>query len=216
MARSRGSHVPPHVQICTDSEKIDLEAQNGLLQFDEIRRLASEGWANPSPVPFAAPTLRSLHQLAVADVYSDAGFYRTNAVTISGSAHVPPPADQVPDLVEEMVRYILENWDAKPVHLCAYVMWRCNWIHPFTDGNGRTTRAVSYLVFLLRLGYEPGGTPTFVDQISADKSPYYEALDLADAASREARLDVSAMEALISQLLAKQLLQIVSDAGAGR
>ena len=29
-----------------------------------------------------------------------------------------------------------DNWDdSTPVHLASYVMWRLNWIHPFTDGN---------------------------------------------------------------------------------
>ena len=103
-----------------------------------------------------------------------------------------------------MVRYVNQHWTAKPVHLCAYLMWRCNWIHPFFDGNGRTTRALSYLVFLARLGFEPGGTPTFVDMIASDKQPYYQALDDADAAWLESRLDVSTMEALVSKLLARQ------------
>jgi len=95
------------------------------------------------------------------------------------------------------------------------VLWRCNWIHPFLNGNGRTTRGLAYLTFLLRLGYEPGGAPTFVDMISQDKFLYYGALDEADAAWAQGRLDVSAMERTVSELLAKQLLQIVTDAGAG-
>ena len=83
----------------------------------------------------------------------------------------------------------------------------------FFDGNGRTTRAVSYLVFIARLGYEPGGTPTSVDMIAADKFPYYDALDSADAAWQRNQLDVSDMSNLVSKLLASQLLAIVKDAG---
>ena len=114
--------------------------------------------------------------------------------------------------VDEMVAYINDNWDRKPLHLCSYVMWRCNWIHPFFDGNGRTTRALSYLVFLAKLGYEPGGTPTFVDMIAADKQPYYAALDDADAAYTAGNIDVSSMESLVGTLLARQLMSIVRDA----
>jgi fido (protein-threonine AMPylation protein) len=111
-----------------------------------------------------------------------------------------------------MVAYVNDNWDRKPLHLCSYLMWRCNWIHPFFDGNGRTTRALAYLVFVARLGYEPGGTPTFVDMIAADKWPYYDALDAADAAYAAGMLDVSAMENLVAGLLARQLMGIVRDA----
>jgi Fic family protein len=80
------------------------------------------------------------------------------------------------------------------------------------DGNGRTTRALSYLVFLAKLGYEPGGTPTFVDMIAADKQPYYAALDDADAAYTVGKIDVSSMESLVGTLLARQLMGIVRDA----
>ncbi|TMQ20127.1 MAG: hypothetical protein E6J90_16795 [Deltaproteobacteria bacterium] len=93
------------------------------------------------------------------------------------------------------------------------MLWRCNWIHPFRNGNGRTTRGLAYLTFLLRLGYEPGGTPTFVEMISDNRTLYYAALDDSDAAWLKGRLDVSSMEQKVSELLAKQLVQIAADAG---
>lgn len=66
---------------------------------------------------------------------------------IKGSQHVPPDAWQVPQLVEELCDYVNDNWDAATaLHLAAYVMWRLNWVHPLADGNGRTARAISYLV----------------------------------------------------------------------
>jgi Fic family protein len=84
-------------------------------------------------------------------------------------------------------------------------MWRVNWIHPFRDGNGRTSRAASYLVLTVRLGQILPGEPTIADQIVENKIPYYDALDDADAAWRQQRLDLSAMEHLIEKLLEKQL-----------
>jgi Fic/DOC family len=60
-----------------------------------------------------------------------------------------------------MCDYVNENWEgSSPVHLSAYVLWKLNWIHPFTDGNGRTARAISYLLLCLRLGYRLPGTNT--------------------------------------------------------
>ncbi|HET9282483.1 MAG TPA: Fic family protein [Candidatus Angelobacter sp.] len=50
------------------------------------------------------------------------------------------------------------------IHLAAYVIWRLNWIHPFADGNGRTSRALSYLVLCTRLGERLPGTVTIPDQ----------------------------------------------------
>lgn len=93
--------------------------------------------------------------------------------------------------------------------LSAYLMWRVNWIHPFMGGNGRTSRAVSYLALCARLGYRLPGTLTIPEQIVANREPYYAALDAADASSDyDEHLNLSAMEDLLSAMLANQLLSV--------
>jgi Fic family protein len=105
-----------------------------------------------------------------------------------------------------MCDYVNEHWDgSSPLHLGAYPMWRLNWIHPFADGNGRTSRIVSYIVLSIRAGAVLPGTPTIPDQIVENRAPYFEALDGADMAWKEDRLDVSKMEDLLAALLARQL-----------
>jgi len=117
-------------------------------------------------------------------------------------------------MVEELCDYINESWDShSAIHLSSYVMWRLNWIHPFTDGNGRTSRAASYLVLCLRLGYLLPGKKTIPDQIAENRSPYYKALEKADEYAREGKVDLSEMEHLLEQLIAKQLLSVLEDAG---
>jgi Fic family protein len=105
-------------------------------------------------------------------------------------------------------------WEQKsPIHLCAYVMWRLNWIHPFTDGNGRTSRAASYLVLCLKTGYLLPGKFTIPEQIAQDRTPYYRALEAADQRLAESRsIDLTEMEKLLSALLARQLYQVMRDA----
>ncbi len=94
------------------------------------------------------------------------------------------------------------------MHLAAYVMWRLNWIHPFADGNGRTSRILSFFVLFARLGALLPGTPTLPDLIIDHRDLYEAALDDADDACKEGRLDVSKMEALVEALLAKQLARV--------
>lgn len=200
-------------QICSDEDVVALQARNGLLQFDEIRRLAAKGWEEPASVPIDAAMVRHLHEFATIDIFDFAGQFRDGPVWIGGTSHVPPPAEDVAGEVDDMMRYVRSNWAATPIHLCAYILWRCNWIHPFPNGNGRTTRGLAYLIFLLRLGYEPGGNPTFIQMISDDKSPYYNALDHADDAWKQGVVDVSAMEQVVSEKLAQQLVSIIGDAG---
>lgn len=57
------------------------------------------------------------------------------------------------------------------------------------------------------------GSNTIPEQISQDKNPYYKALEIADSAfENEKKIDVSAMETLVGELLAKQLASVIRDA----
>jgi Fic family protein len=87
-----------------------------------------------------------------------------------------------------------------------------NWIHAFTDGNGRTARAVSYLVLSVRLKMKIPGAPTIPEMIIDNREPYYAALEQADQALDTGSANLSAMETLLESLLAKQLLTVVSEA----
>ena len=149
------------------------------------------------------------------NIYSWAGNYSTEKprIILRGSDHKLPPANEVPGLVEEMCNYVNTNWDdASALHLAAYVMWRINWIHPFRDGNGRTVRAVSNLVMCSKLGYWLPGSITIPKQIEEERTPYYRELSEADKAYEEGSINVSKMENLLGQLLARQLVEIHKDA----
>jgi Fic family protein len=139
-----------------------------------------------------------------------AGTYRNSPVKISESAHQPPDAFLVAEEVAALCDYVNEHWDDKDgVHLSAYVLWRLNWIHPFADGNGRTARAISYVILCTRLDGLLPGSPTIPEQIADDKPPYYSALEAADATWRKSeQVDVSEMETLLKGMLAKQLLSV--------
>jgi len=132
---------------------------------------------------------------------------------ISYSRHIPPPPELVPRMTEDMCDYINENLIGKPpIHLAAYLLWRINWIHPFDDGNGRTARTISYAVLCIQLGYELPGTLTIPEHIANDKKPYYRALETADEAYMKKIIDVGDLENLLSEMLARQLVQIQEKA----
>jgi hypothetical protein len=57
------------------------------------------------------------------------------------------------------------------------------------------------------------GTITIPDQIAADKTPYYDALELADAAwKKTSQVDVTGLESMLERMLANQLLQAAKEA----
>ena len=61
----------------------------------------------------------------------------------------------------------------------------------------------------MRTAYRLPGAPTIPDRIADNKFPYYEALDAADAAWKDAaKVDVSRMEELLCDHLAAQLLEV--------
>lgn len=202
------------IELISDPEqRARQEAQNGLRQFDEVIEQVNY-WLQPErPFKLRISAILSLHRRALEGISSFAGVFRPGGIEIKGSKHTPPGAHLVAENVEQMCDYINENWaKASPLHLAAYTLWRMNWIHPFVDGNGRTSRAVSYLVLSARLGYVLPGTITIPEQISKNKDPYYQALEAADKANAVGKLDLTEMERLLESLLASQLVSVLNSA----
>ncbi|TMQ20096.1 MAG: Fic family protein [Deltaproteobacteria bacterium] len=109
-------------QLCDDADIDRLERRNALLQLDEIRRLAAVDRAQRGCVTIDAALVKRMHVFATTDIFSFAGQFRHCPIAIGGTSHKPPPADEVPGYVDEMCRYVIDNWDAKPVHLCSYLL----------------------------------------------------------------------------------------------
>jgi hypothetical protein len=67
------------------------------------------------------------------------------------------------------------------------------------------------------LGFLLPGKLTLPEQIAQDKTPYYKALEAADLAWSEGKVDLSAMKQLLSSMLAAQLHAVheASQAGDG-
>lgn len=197
----------------TDDEIAEREAQNILRQQDRVSELIAEAVRDGAPRFRLRPSLfGELQALAVDGLELSPGTFRTVDVHIEGSDHQPPPPSAVPRLVEDLCDYVNATWEAPALHLGAYVMWRTNWIHPFVNGNGRTSRAVSYLVFSARLGYVVPGSLTIPELIARDKPSYYRALEAADEAHTEAGTDLSEMQKLMEAHLAAQLLTVLHRA----
>ncbi len=155
----------------------------------------------------------SLHRAALEGINAYAGNFRPGGVEIKGSEHEPVGAHLVPELVEDMCDYVNDHWDsATAIHLAAYLMWRLNWIHPFADGNGRTSRIISYVVLCIKLGFVLPGLRTIPEQIETDRNAYFEALDAADTAIADGNLDLAEMESLMESLLATQLTSLFEKA----
>lgn len=196
----------------TAEEVVKREAENALRQADRMFEMIEHA-VSARRLRLRSSTLIELNRLAVAGLVAAPGAFRTSPIIIEHSQHVPPPHEDVPGYVDDLCEYVVGQWHASyPIHLAAYVLWRLNWIHPFEDGNGRTSRAASYLVLCAKLGYKLPGARTIPEFIAREKRPYYQALESADSAWKKGVLDLSEMEELLKSCLAAQLVDVVQEA----
>ena len=115
---------------------------------DRLAELARE------PIPTDLDQLRELHELILGDRPS-AGQFRNHEVQIRGSDHAPPASwDQVMSQMEHWESWSKANANAPPLLRASVLHAWLEHIHPFTDGNGRTGRAITTLE-LVRAGYPP-------------------------------------------------------------
>jgi Fic family protein len=201
--------------IADEVERARREAENGIRQFNLALEYIRTHVKDPDrPFRLRSGLILQLHEAALKGIHLFAGTFRNTPVAIGGSKHTPPEAFLVSDEVQDLCSYVNESWASRSaVHLAAYVLWKLNWIHPFADGNGRTSRAVSYVVMSIKLDSILPGTPSIPDQIAEDKRPYYDALEKADAIWLETgNVDVSALEQMLEGMLARQLLNATEEA----
>ena len=123
--------------------------------------------------PITEWNIRNIHQLILKEIDDDnAGKYRNENVTIKGATHIPPDYVKVPELMEKLILNY-NNWNNyHPIIQAALLHGELVKIHPFVDGNGRTSRLLMNLD-LMNHGYNP------VIIKKEDRLEYYAALDKA-------------------------------------
>ena len=117
----------------------------------------------------------SLHALVLRSIEEDfAGRIRNGGVRISGANFVPPNANKVSDLLDELIDFVNTNpLELNDIELATIFHHKLVWIHPFFDGNGRTVR-LSMNLLLMRCGFPPAII------LKNDRKKYYEALNQAN------------------------------------
>ena len=102
-----------------------------------------------------------------------AGELRTTQVYVS--EHVPPPPGRIHPLLESFIEWLNapETLSLHPVKYAALAHYKLVFIHPFSDGNGRTSRLLMNLI-MMQAGYPP------VIIRKQDRHIYYRTLQLAN------------------------------------
>ena len=156
--------------ISGKSMREHLEAINHVEAIGYIKQLMERNF------PFNERELLSVHNLILRGIIpEDAGRYRRVQVMIKGSSHMPPQPFIVPKEMEDYFIWYNENkGKLHPVILAAEMHERLVTIHPFIDGNGRTSRLVMNLI-LLQNGFVIANIKGDYDS----RMNYYQALETA-------------------------------------
>ena len=117
--------------------------------------------------------IKVIHQIVLKNIDNEnAGRYRNENVKIKGAVHIPPDYVIVPELMEKLIIQY-ESWkEYHPIIRAALLHGELVKIHPFIDGNGRTSRLIMNLS-LMNSGYLP------VIIKKEKRLEYYNALDKA-------------------------------------
>lgn len=151
--------------------KDHIEAKSHKEALDYLYSLVENGKNNTVSETF----IRSLNQIVMRDIDREwAGKYRNSGVIIGGADHTPPDALEIPKLMQELVSWVGENKKkTHPVELASILHHKLVYIHPFFDGNGRTSRLVMNII-LMQSGFP------LVIVLKNDRKRYYRTLALAD------------------------------------
>ena len=124
----------------------------------------------------------AIHNLILRGIIpEDAGKYRKVQVLIKGSSHIPPQPYLVAKEMEDYFIWYTENKSKMhPIVLAAEMHERLVTIHPFIDGNGRTSRLVMNLI-LLQHGYVIANIKGDYDS----RMSYYQTLETAQTSANK-------------------------------
>ncbi len=174
--------------ICEAEAKTELEVRNGAQQLDFI----SEIVLDRGQERLTEGHVRELQRIAVEEIYDCGGKYRdaVKDVRIQNSEHELPEPALVPSHVRDMIDTI-NRWTDEgraSTYIAAYALWRINWIHPFAGGNGRSSRAVCYMLLCMSAKGMLPGSPTVPTNIYNRRDEYIcclQELDRRELARRE-------------------------------
>jgi Fic family protein len=142
-----------------------------------------EKWAaKKSPVTEAA--VQTLHALVVSrgktrvkpTPYRDGQNVIRDSRT-SAIVYMPPEANDVPSLMQSLVRWINKSNDVPTPILGAIAHYQFATIHPYYDGNGRTARLLTTLLLHLG-GYDLKGLYSLEEYYAHNLHAYYDAIDI--------------------------------------
>jgi cell filamentation protein, protein adenylyltransferase len=187
----------------------DADDVRELLNYREAFHLVAGHLESGTPI--SEVLIREIHERLVSGVrggqarpgeYRQAQNYVVNSLT-GEVIYTPPPPGDVPDLMRDLVAWLNDPGDVHPVLVSGIAQFQLVHIHPFLDGNGRTSRLLSTLC-LYRSGYDFKRLFTISEYYDRDRPAFYAAL----RSVRESGMDLTGWLDYFVAGLAAQLEEV--------
>jgi len=196
--RSRALLLEAHHTTHIEGTRLTLEQAERLLAGetlaeadpDDVRELLNyrdafefvSGYLNDGG-PVTEDLICEIHQRLVAGVRGGAGgpgeYRRVQNYVINSATreiiYTPPPPRDVPPLMAELVAWLNAESDVHAVLTSGLAQFQLVHIHPFVDGNGRTSRLLSTLC-LYRAGYDFKRLFSISEYYDRDRAAFYAAI----------------------------------------
>jgi len=187
----------------------DPDDARELLNYRKAFDFVSEYLASGDPI--TEGLIREIHKRLVEGVRGGSaapGQYRKiqNYVVNSSTGetiYTPPPAHDVPIMMAELVDFLSSEADTHPVLVSGIAQFQLVHIHPFLDGNGRTSRLLSTL-YLYRAGYDFKRLFTISEYYDRNRQAFYRAIQ----GVREAGMDMTGWLEFYVAGLSTQLAEV--------
>lgn len=136
----------------SESEVIDIingkEVVAPLKEIQEVKNAISTYNLYETLNPFSVDDLLKAHGVMMQTLSHDAGRFRRGGVGVfegENLIHMAPPADRVPYLIKELFEWLKNSDDHILIKSCVF-HYEFEFIHPFSDGNGRIGRLWQSLI----------------------------------------------------------------------
>ncbi len=187
----------------------DPEDARELLNYRAAFEFVSQYLGSGGPI--TEGLIREIHKRLVEGVrggsaapgeYRRVQNYVVNAAT-QEVVYTPPPAHDVPILMQELVARLNAEREVHPVLASGVAQFQLVHIHPFLDGNGRASRLLSTFC-LYRAGYDFKRLFTISEYYDRDRPAFYQAIQ----SVRERDMDLTGWLEFFTEGLATHLGEV--------
>ena len=179
-----------------------LEVQNACNAYEKISKLN----------PYSVEDLLNTHAIMMRGLSADAGYFRARGVGVykgSELIHMGTRPEYVPTLVQQLIDWAQKSKIHPLIKSCIF-HYEFEYIHPFSDGNGRTGRLWHTLILS---NWEPLFAWLPIESLIYERqSEYYKALAASDNEGKSTKF-IEFMMTVIRDVLKKNVGINIGDNG---